>query len=89
MAKPLNEAVRNAICFLFLSQRLESTRYIPSSPTPTIVAEECAPCRCLVGPEVLRFGLLAAGHVDLSLLPFADSSTGSEWNPSQSAGSVK
>lgn len=38
----------------------------PLHRTLTVVAES-GPCRFFFGLEVLRFGLLAAGHVDLSL----------------------
>lgn len=38
---------------------------------------------------MLGLGLLAAGHVDLCVLPSADSSTGGDWDPSEGAGPVK
>lgn len=57
-------------CFCYSSwSKTSKSRFDPTAPlhrTVTVVAES-GPCRSFFCLEVLRFGLLAAGHVDLSL----------------------
>lgn len=53
--------------FLAASLSVNPVKVLQSCRTPTAVTVESAARRLRVRPEVLRFGLLAAGHVDLPL----------------------